>query len=1186
MVAPLLAADPRQLGSYWLAGRLGAGGQGVVYEGYDEQGGRVAVKALHGDFVTDGYREQLRREVAALSRVAPFCTARIVETDLGHAPPYLVSEYVPGPDLQEWVDRNGAYGSDDLFRLAIGIATALASIHQAGVMHRDLKPANVLLGPDGPRVIDFGIARTEEMSRSATGNLKGTPRWMAPELYQGQRATPAVDIWAWGAIVLFAARGKPPFDGESLPALVHQIQNRDPDLERLHEPLRSLVGRSLSRDPASRPDARELLEGLIGGHSPLKAGTRAAGGLPSATIPPSLAQQAERAYARLHVDAQAAVPRVLLRMIAAFPDAQDTLRKVQFNEFIDAETPEPLLRQVLDELARAGLVIRDGIIFSLASPALLRAWPRLRDWVEQERAVLNVHHGLADAARLWAANGRKGGDLLQGSALDEVITTAIAGRHHLTLNVLEREFVDASVAASRRRTRVRTLLSGALAVLLVVAIGAAATATVQGGRLSDRNREISRQRDEAYGARIAGVASTMRRTDPVSAKRLAIAAGALAPNALDTRSALTSLYNQWEQSTYKPPGIDGTWRQTSDRTGHLRVFSRPNEVKIFDVDARKVTAHFAIPGQPVVNWAMSHPLSISDDGRFVALAQEDGRQKNGTPRGAVRVWNTATGQPGPVTIRLPEAYAELSPKGTRLLSFEAEQAIVWDVATGRSIVKIKRTQDASAIMTPDDRYLIAWLSGKLEVWDLTTGRKAPAPRLPKSKPQAYELSVSPDGKLLGTLVGDRLWLARLDRDEVWWRPVSKDFRASSMSFSSDGRYVAANATIWEVNGSRKEPVFAYASDEGTRCSFGPGDRVLRCIDGDGLITDVSLKTFLDPVSLSDGVGDSSVISEDGSTLAAGSTNGLTIWDPIKRVEKATLPLSVSNDTSDLEYSLSRDGRLLANTRRDTGDIEIWDARSATKKTTLRTGHKIGLYDPVVFSPDARTLAVLSGETGPKTLELFDVAKGSLRAKSAGADGGKPGNFPKAYYPKVLFSPDGRTVISSSDQGVVDVATGKRLVAPNPQLNEPKAISRDGLVAEADGSSKMEIWDARTLAPRYEMRLGLAIDETVAYSPDGQVLAAADRTAGVIRLWDVRNRRPFGLPLTGYHVPKGAPGGKIGPLAFTADGSAILSLDFEGRLRTHLVGPTQIKAALCKEVGPLTQADWKTYIPELPYRRTC
>lgn len=569
MADPLVSGDPRQLGSYWLAGRLGAGGQGVVYEGYDRAGRRVAVKALRGDLVSGAFRDQLRREVEALGQVAPHCTARIIEVGLDDVRPYLVSEYVPGPDLQTWVEQNGPYGPDELFRLMIGIATALSSIHRAEVIHRDLKPANVLLGPDGPRVIDFGIARTEEMTRSATG-LKGTPRWMAPELHQGQRASPAVDVWAWGAIALFAATGRPPFDADpgNIPALTQQILHHDPDLSVLPKPLRSLVGRALSRSPERRPSAMQLLEGLIGGVaedseiSPLEAGTRAAGRLQATAIPPSLAQVAEQAYARLDPDAREVVPRVLLRMIAAGSDADRALRRVPVEEFADAETGEQALRRVLDGFYEAGLLVRDGEVVMLATPALVRAWPPLRGWVAvaDERDGLDVHHRLADGARRWNDHGRKGGDLLQGTPLDEAVTWAVAEHRHLPLNLLERSFLDHSVRAARRRSRNRTLLSAALAILLIVA---AATATVA----IARGRTVARQRDEAVGARVAGQATTIRHSDPATARQLAVAAASLSPDSYEARNALLTLYNQPEQYTYRPLGIDRTWYSTGDATG-------------------------------------------------------------------------------------------------------------------------------------------------------------------------------------------------------------------------------------------------------------------------------------------------------------------------------------------------------------------------------------------------------------------------------------------------------------------------------------------------------------------------------------------------------------------------------------------------------------------------------------------
>jgi serine/threonine protein kinase len=266
--APLEAGDPRSLGQYEVVGRLGAGGQGAVYLGKDANGGPVAIKLLHAQMATDpAARQRFAREVAAAQKVEPFCTARVLEADVHGDQPFIVSEYINGPSLHDVVAHNGPLNAVELERLAIGTVTALAAIHEAGIVHRDFKPNNVLLADDGPRVVDFGIARTvnsQESAVTATGMVVGTPGYLAPEQLTGQPLQPGVDIFAWAATMVFAATGQSPFDADTLPVIIHRILNTDPDLSALPEPLRGLVGQCLAKDAAQRPPAAQLLLRLLG----------------------------------------------------------------------------------------------------------------------------------------------------------------------------------------------------------------------------------------------------------------------------------------------------------------------------------------------------------------------------------------------------------------------------------------------------------------------------------------------------------------------------------------------------------------------------------------------------------------------------------------------------------------------------------------------------------------------------------------------------------------------------------------------------------------------------------------------------------------------------------------------------------------------------------------------------------
>ncbi|MBF8187017.1 serine/threonine protein kinase [Nonomuraea sp. K274] len=258
---PLEPGDPRMLGAFQILGRLGEGGQGIVYEGRSTSGDRVAIKVLKGGTDPDT-RRRLARELDSARRVAPFCTARVLGADLDRPAPYVVSEFVAGPSLQERVRGGGPLRDGDLERLAVGTASALAAIHGAGVVHRDFKPANVLLGPDGPRVVDFGIARPLDAG-TAPSALSGTPPYMAPEQLKGEHGSPAADVFGWAATMVYAATGRAPFGSDTVAAVFNRILNQDPDLSGVPESLRETLATCLSKDPGTRPSARSLLIRLV-----------------------------------------------------------------------------------------------------------------------------------------------------------------------------------------------------------------------------------------------------------------------------------------------------------------------------------------------------------------------------------------------------------------------------------------------------------------------------------------------------------------------------------------------------------------------------------------------------------------------------------------------------------------------------------------------------------------------------------------------------------------------------------------------------------------------------------------------------------------------------------------------------------------------------------------------------------
>ncbi|MFI9803209.1 serine/threonine-protein kinase [Streptomyces sp. NPDC052301] len=261
-VRPARPGDPSRIGPYRIVGRLGAGGMGTVHAGVAADGTRVAVKVIHPEQAQEPeFRARFRREVHLSSRVTGPHLVPLLAADPDAQTPWLATAYVPGPTLNQHVLAHGPLTEASLYAFAAATAGALASIHAAGVVHRDVKPQNVLLTPAGPRVLDFGIAHAADgTSVTRTGVMSGTPGWISPEQYRQGTAGPAGDLFAWGALVAYAATGRLPFGAGAPDVVAFRVMSGEADLDGVPAPLRRIVERALAQEPGDRPSAARAAE--------------------------------------------------------------------------------------------------------------------------------------------------------------------------------------------------------------------------------------------------------------------------------------------------------------------------------------------------------------------------------------------------------------------------------------------------------------------------------------------------------------------------------------------------------------------------------------------------------------------------------------------------------------------------------------------------------------------------------------------------------------------------------------------------------------------------------------------------------------------------------------------------------------------------------------------------------------
>ena len=264
MTEQLRPGDPRRVGPYRLTGRLGGGGMGEVFLGRSAGGRPVAVKVIRPELASDHeFRTRFRREVAAARRVSGLYTATVAGADTEGAVPWLATEYLPGPSLEVAVGRHGALPAPSVLALAAGLAEGLGAVHAAGLVHRDIKPSNVLLERDGPRLIDFGVAWDAQSTvLTQAGTIFGSPAYVSPEYAVGDEYGTPSDVFSLGAVLAYAATGRPPFAGESPATVINRIVVDAPDLDGVPPEARPVIQWCLAKDPAARPTPAELVAQL------------------------------------------------------------------------------------------------------------------------------------------------------------------------------------------------------------------------------------------------------------------------------------------------------------------------------------------------------------------------------------------------------------------------------------------------------------------------------------------------------------------------------------------------------------------------------------------------------------------------------------------------------------------------------------------------------------------------------------------------------------------------------------------------------------------------------------------------------------------------------------------------------------------------------------------------------------
>jgi WD40 repeat protein/class 3 adenylate cyclase/energy-coupling factor transporter ATP-binding protein EcfA2 len=885
----------------------------------------------------------------------------------------------------------------------------------------------------------------------------------------------------------------------------------------------------------------------------------------------AVARLADGVYDGFDPAEQATARAVFLRLTEPGEGADDLRRRARREELGDDSVTD----RVLTTLVARRLVIADEHTVEVAHEALLREWPRLRSWLEEDREGRRLHRQLGEATADWEAHDHDPEQLYRGARLAAALDWAKA--HAPDLNQPERAFLDASWAHHERQLRRARRTTAVLAGLLVVAVVAGGLALVQ--RSTARRQAVL-----ARSTSLAAQASARRESEPDLALLLAVEGHRL-DDSIQTRAGLLDTLGQSPRLAALHQGYgELTSVALSPDETTLAARTVDGDLRLWDFRGR------APKTAPIDTGQDKGDVAFSPDGRFVATSGDDG---------SVRLWDAARGTPvGAVMRHQPGGAASVrfSPDSRRLAStgFEDGGVRLWAVPSGVALgrVRVDELGAQFATFSPDGRTLVVptELAGDVALVDVASRRVTGRLRLPNPDTGLGGATISPDGSTVATGGLDGriyLWDART-RKRRGDPMVGHENSVRSLAYSPDGSVLATagedgtGIMLWDVASGHRigSPLLAHPGAESDVVQFfGGGTKLLTNAPTEVAVWD------LDGVALGQRVTGAHqgriydlARTRDGRLLAsAGQEDGtVRLWDVAARRPVGPSLKSGASTVTDLAFS--PDGRLLAvGTLPDPptpSQVQLWDVASRRRVGAFKSE---GQTRPQ-FSPDGKTVAAHDGRGG---VILWDVAGRRQRGKTIPAD-----TTGEQSHAIAAFSPDNRTLITGDRLGRIrfwDPATGKLLAKPlltHADIVVDFAFSPDGaFVASASTDGNVLLWDvARRSVAGVPFTGGGGALSRVAFGPDGTVLATTDHNSNV-HLWDVATRRQIGRPLTGHRLDA------IG-VAFVDDGNTLVTSSADGSLIFWDLRPAAWEAKACALAGRnLTRDEWRQFVGG-DYRRTC